>query len=656
MQYSRDKHLLLTVYFLFWLAVVLFLAIDHRLLSQVRPELFWYNRDLTELALIGIGLPRWMVGHPVCFAVMDLLAVAIPISLLGYALRKKRFSTALGWIFTLFLAFYVLLADIFWQVHLEPFVIYWLLSLCFLTNNERRFYDILRACRYYFLYIFVSAAIWKIARGAVFHPREMSDILLRHHADLLAGPCDTWTCRFYGWLIDHPAPAQMLYIAATVLEASFVIGFFTRRMDRLFIGLALLFVVADLVVMRIPYWTLLVGTVTLWIDTRGRRPAIVIYETTHHENLPALLDLCEARFPRVIVLLKDSSWQNLSGRQSPSQRWPKTEFIRQPPGSPNRPFIRRLFSVVRRQRCSHLHLSTLDNNLLVFVLRIAMAGNIHVSLTVHEVNDWFSDTYHGMRGFSETLAKRILRRRIRHYTFFLPMIAESFRQRMSEAVTAFLPSRFYSGGASHNAGPSRSDGPPFTIVIPGSVEANRRDYESVASFFETWRPEVPVRLVLLGDSDSAYGSAIVQRLGSLESDRLQCCHFKGYIPETVYERHLREADLIWSPLQVDKRGSHDEPETYGVTTASGLTADLLLNDIPALVPEEFGLPEPFSKALLPYASTDDIARHLGRLLTDNQWRAGLHRDIDAAFRFFRKENFYEAFDSLTLPGHPGEKG
>jgi hypothetical protein len=74
MPYTRDKHVLLTVYFLFYFLVFLFFAFDYRLLAQVNPVVFWYNRDLAELTLIGIGLPRWMIAHPASFALMDLLA------------------------------------------------------------------------------------------------------------------------------------------------------------------------------------------------------------------------------------------------------------------------------------------------------------------------------------------------------------------------------------------------------------------------------------------------------------------------------------------------------------------------------------------------------------------------------------------------------
>jgi hypothetical protein len=403
--------------------------------------------------------------------------------------------------------------------------------------------------------------------------------------------------------------------------------------------------------MRIPYWTLLLGLVTLWIDTRARQPVILVYETTHHENLPALLDCCENRFPRVIVFLKELSWQNLPGPDNPSERWPKTEFIRQPAGYPNRPFIRKLFSFLRRHRCSHLHLGTLDNNLLVFALRIGMAGNVHVSLTVHEVNVYFSQPGRSIRDLSESLAKLILRRRIGHYTFFLPAMATLFKQRMPEAITVFIPSRFYVPA------PPRPAASPFTIVIPGSVDANRRNYEMVAAFFEGWpgSGRRPLRLVLLGDSDSSYGNAIVARLQRLVSEELALGHYKGYVPETIYEEQIRTADLLWSPLRIEKTGSRDEPETYGQTTASGLTADLLLNNIPALTPAGFVLASPFDKALLPYSTPAGIGVLLDQLLGDGNRLYRLRQDIDAAFSFFVKENFYAAFAQLTGLDEPGEK-
>ena len=658
MQYTRDKKLLLTVYFCFYFAVFLFLGIGHRLLFQVHPVLFYYNRDLAELAIIGSGLPRYMIANPLSFALADTLAFLLPVLLLVYAVRKDRFSPLLGWVFCLFLTLYLLLADLFWEIHHGPFILYVLLCFAFLTNREERFYFILRGCRYYFLYIFVSAAIWKTVRGAVFDGQEMSHILLLQHIDLLSGDCQTGLCRFYAWLIGHPAIAQGLYIGAVISESVFVVGFFTRRFDRLLLGLAILFVAADLLVMRIPYWTLLLGGITLWMDNGKRRRAMVIYETTHHENLPALLDLSEARFGRVIVFLRESSYRNICGRDEPAERWPGTQFVVQTADESNRRFISRLFRHIRRHRSSHLHLSTLDNNLLFFAFHLA-ATPAHVSLTLHEVNAWFTRPCRTLRDASETLAKAVLHRRISYYTCFLPAMTEKLHRRVPRATAVFIPSRFYRAApaaltASRRASLSPASRPPrpFTIVIPGSVDGNRRDYAFVTDFFRHWLPggaasDCPILLVILGDSHSPEATAIVASLKALESARFAVLAFNGYVPESTYEQQLAAADLLWSPLKLHKPGSRNNPEVYGQTTASGLTADLLLGDTPALVPVGLVLPDVFQTALLPYRSADEAGRLLDRLINDTEWLPKLRMVIADSFSFFAKENFYAAFDRLT---------
>ena len=310
-----------------------------------------------------------------------------------------------------------------------------------------------------------------------------------------------------------------------------------------------------------------------------------------------------------------------------------------------------------------------------------MAGNLQVSLTLHEVNAWFDYPWRSFRDWTENLAKVLLHRRISHYSFFLPAMAEAFRQRMPRATAVFIPSRFYQRrppdqspaipaspgtipppaaaialsaptSSTTTAAAPPANGRPFTIVIPGSVDGNRRDYVFVTDFFRHWLPgrdasDRPIRLVILGDSQSPGATAIVAFLKDLESARFTVIAFNGYVPESTYEQQLAAADLLWSPLRLQKLGSRNNPEVYGQTTASGLTADLLLNDTPALVPEGLDLPDVFRTALLPYRSADEVGRLLNRFLSDGEWLPQLRVNIAASFSFFAKENFYPAFDHLT---------
>ncbi len=698
MKVIRDQKRLLVVYFAFYYAVLLFFFLDQRLLFQYQPIFFNYNRDLSELALIATGLPKWMIHHPFSFGLADGLAFLLPVPLIITVRRRIPGSWLPGLVFILFWALYLLLADIFWQVHHEPFILYLLIPVAFCIRREDHFYRWLAGCRYYFCYLFFSAAAWKIARGALFNTEEMSRILLVHHGELLTAGCDTLRCRFYSFLIDHPGLSWWIYAAGVTLEASFVAGFFTRRYDRLLLGLAAAFVAADLLIMHIPYWTVLMGGVTLLLGRQRGRPAddaqrgssfstrntpgplrrIVLYETTHHENLPALLDSSEADFDAVTLFLKRISYDNLSGHNDLSARWPKTRFIIQPDDCPNRRFILRMFSFLRKHRYSHLHLATLDNNLLLFALLLCSDPDLQVSLTVHEVNEYFARSFRGLRDWTETVAKLILHQRILHYTCFLPAMVERVQKKLPSAVVVFIPSRFYRGSGPAGNTASRPPAtapdkprpeaaepavlsmpvsephlnpsvpaPPFTIVIPGSIEANRRDYDGVIDFFCRHLPfSKPVRLVILGNAASPYAQMVISRLRPLTGVSFQLLSFDGYVAEQEYEAQITAADLLWSPLNVHKTSSRNSPETYGQTTASGLTADLLLSPVPALVPSDFTIPVPFRPAMLTYHSPDDIKQYLEKMLQDDAYRSALRNEIAQALLYFNRKNFDEAFRRL----------
>lgn len=645
--FSRDRRQVLIVYFLFYYAFLLGFCLENRLLSQYHPIFFNFNRDLTELALIASGIPQWMIFHPFSFAIADATAFLLPLAILLNFGQKRRFFPVFWVVFALNTAFYLLLADIFWQVHHEPFILFFLLALAFVPNRPDRFYLLISGCRFYFLYIFASAAIWKIARGAVFNGEEMSRILLLHHTDLLTGSCTSLSCRIYTWLIMHPPIAQALYVAGALLEGSFLIGFFTRRFDRWLIVLAAVFVVADLLVMRIPYWTILLGSLTLWIRppaTTRKEKRIVLYETTHHENLPALLDLCELQFNQVAVFLKELSYHNLTGEAPPEQRWPQTDFFIQTIDCPNRRFIRQLFRFIRRHGFSHLHLCTLDNNLLFFAVRLTFIGPVHLSLTVHEVNEYFSRSIRTLRDWTETIAKQVLHRQIRNYHAFLPAMADQLRQRAPGSTAVFIPSRFYSGHRrpSH-ALPTQS----FRIIVPGSLDPNRRNYSEIIQTLSTFPSTRLVEIVLLGDSSTEAAAPILAEFQPLISGRISLRTFKGYIPESTYEQELAHAHLIWSPLNIHKKSSRNSPEVYGLTTASGLTADLLVTNIPALVPADFIVPEPFRPAIYPYRSPEQASALIRQFLEDPSAYDAIREAIHQTFSYFSKENFAGAFWQLV---------
>ncbi len=221
MNYLLHKKKIVACYFISYYLCILFLAYNHMLLWQYRPIFFTYSRDLPELFIIATGLPKFMISHPWAFLVSDILLFAVPLMLLIYFFKKGKFSPPIGILFTLYTGLYFLIANIFLQYHEEPYLVYFVFSFLFIVNREDKFYSILSLCRFYFLYIFFSAAIWKIFRGAVFNLPEMSNILIFQHNDVLNTDCHSFFCRVCYYLIDHPAVSYLFYAAGVLLEVFF---------------------------------------------------------------------------------------------------------------------------------------------------------------------------------------------------------------------------------------------------------------------------------------------------------------------------------------------------------------------------------------------------------------------------------------------------
>lgn len=265
MFYSIHKKLVLTVYFIFYYFTLFSFFFSHRLLSQYKAVFFTHNRDLTELALIATGIPAFMIAQPWTYIVADSLMFIVPVFLLIFYIKQKAFSRITGFLFLALLLAYFLLQDIFTQLHSQMFIGFFIIAFTFITTTPQQFYNALKLGRYFFLYSFVSAAIWKISRGTLLNTEQLSTILVFQHGDLLTGNCSNNLCRLYFYLINHPAISFMLYIGAIIIESCFIIGFFTRKWDNVLLSLAIIFFTFDHLIMRIPFWPVMALGVSLLI-------------------------------------------------------------------------------------------------------------------------------------------------------------------------------------------------------------------------------------------------------------------------------------------------------------------------------------------------------------------------------------------------------
>ncbi len=369
---------------------------------------------------------------------------------------------------------------------------------------------------------------------------------------------------------------------------------------------------------------------------------LLIYETTHHETLPAILDLAESYFSNTTVYLKEFSYQNLCSEALPESRWSKARFVRQKPAESNRNFVKACVQEARKVEFTHFHISTLDNNLLYFSWQLMRARRIKISLSVQAVNEYAALRSATFRDLTESIAKTYLHRKIHRYRVFSPKMVDHLKQQISRSMPVYIPPRF-SGQPAHHAVRDF-----IKIVVPGSFDPIRRDYHQVVAFFTEFLGRGPyekkIELVMLGNSSNEYGKKIISDLKKEESEIFSIRFYSDYIQPAEFEFQFRDADLIWSPIQIQTKGIRNTPEIYGQSTATGLTGDLLLGTTPALLPLGFSVPAHYENAIILYQSLADLAGWIQHFMrTGDDLR---QKKIEKDFSFFSRENFRLPFETL----------
>jgi len=175
---------------------------------------------------------------------------------------------------SLFSLVYALLLSSFTPLSVLGFAGWILLPLVFIFRYERGFYFSLNSMRYIFLLILISTGLWKIRAGGIFNPEEMSGILLKQHAAYLVHAPGDWFTNCINYLVIHQNLSYLLYLMVTIAELSFIIGFFTKRFDKVLILVFLLFVLFNFLLMRINYFAWIAFLGCLWY-AKYREPGSV---------------------------------------------------------------------------------------------------------------------------------------------------------------------------------------------------------------------------------------------------------------------------------------------------------------------------------------------------------------------------------------------
>lgn len=197
---------------------------------------YYFGEDLTYWLFFMSGFPQLIISAKWLALTLDLSSVALCLLII----IRPKFVWAARLFFVLYFVNFLLINALAGH-HAHFLVGILLICIPFLTTKNISFYFLWKGLRYLTLFIYSCAFLWKLLRGTWILKGQGLAILQSNVASYLYFNPDTHLAHFYYYFLSHPGLFTILYALGLLLEAIFVIGFFTEKYDYFLFAAAILF-------------------------------------------------------------------------------------------------------------------------------------------------------------------------------------------------------------------------------------------------------------------------------------------------------------------------------------------------------------------------------------------------------------------------------
>jgi hypothetical protein len=333
---------------------------------------------------------------------------------------------------------------------------------------------------------------------------------------------------------------------------------------------------------------------------------IGIFETEHFEAAYPLVRLFDNGENEITIFCYPAAQRQLAfllGDRSLRYNW-----ITKQEDESRRSFIRTIKNEATEKKLDLLYLNTVSDNYINYALLARSLPSTRIVLTVHMIKSLFetSEKYKP-RKLLHAIGKRVLRNTIKEFNVLSQVMVSELSQRLGNTKKIYnIPGGIYEGRQPHTTLQG-----PIHIVIPGSIDLRRRNYQHVitlATFLK--KANIPFKITLLGRFYKEYGNMVRHMIKPFEG----LIHYYGddEIDQPEFDRVLQSADFLFSPSGWSFMDGVNE--FYGQTITSGNIADAIRHAKPLIIPNTYTVDAALEQSCIRYAEVEDIGKFIISLL------------------------------------------
>ena len=193
-------------------------------------------------SFFGSGIPQFIISHHWVGLILDILILLL-LGAFAYDPLKRWVAITL---FVLLFIFYITLMG--YLTHRNYQFGFFLVLIPFLFKKPLNNYYAYEALRYFLLFFYFSAALLKFINNALVDPAHFSHLLSSQFTVYYLEGKTGFRTDLNLYLINHINISYALYIVAFFIELFALVGFFTKKFDKLIaLGLYLFHLTAWLI-------------------------------------------------------------------------------------------------------------------------------------------------------------------------------------------------------------------------------------------------------------------------------------------------------------------------------------------------------------------------------------------------------------------------
>lgn len=224
---TEQRNILARIIFGWILIALLWRWANGAMLSQLEaPVLGNVYKDLTFWLFELLGVQQGLTGS---YTIALLFDCSLTLSAAVLLIRPKMVWTAR--LYSVLILVYFIVQTTYANHHYRPIIGLVVAGLPFTFQTLDRFNWMLQGLRYYILFVYTSAGLYKVFRGSWFNMDQMTGIIENTQLELFLAAPDGWHAQLFTWLLEHQTVSWLLFLLATILEIVFIVGYFTRRYD-----------------------------------------------------------------------------------------------------------------------------------------------------------------------------------------------------------------------------------------------------------------------------------------------------------------------------------------------------------------------------------------------------------------------------------------